>query len=64
MEGLRKPESELAAFGSAHPEIDLPPCSVEGNWHAFIPDGHGGGAEAHGRTEDELLAKLRAEVDS
>jgi hypothetical protein len=43
--------------GRGHPETNI--CRVEGIWRAWIPDGRGGGAEAHADTEDELLAKLR-----
>ncbi len=50
------PHSRLAMFARAHPEISI--CLVEGVWRAFEPDGDGGGCETHGRTEDELLAKL------
>lgn len=45
----------LAEYKRAHPEADI--CRVEGTWHAWVPDERGG-AEAHGRDEDELLAKL------
>lgn len=55
------PGSRLAAFARAHPEVSV--SRVEGTWHAWIPDGDdGSGAEAYGRTEDELLAKLAAAV--
>lgn len=53
----RLPGSRLAAFEREHPEVSA--CCVGGTWHAWIPDGHGG-AETHGRTLDELLAKLAA----
>lgn len=57
MEGIpRLPGSRLAEYARAHPETVI--CCVEGTWHAWLPDGHGGGQAAHGRTEDELLAKL------
>jgi hypothetical protein len=57
MEGItRLPGSRLAEFARAHPEAVI--CRVEGTWHAWVPDGDCTGAEAHGRTEDELLAKL------
>jgi hypothetical protein len=51
--------ARIAQLARAHPEADI--CLVEGTWHAWIPDRAGsGGAEAHGRTEEELLAKLGA----
>jgi hypothetical protein len=46
--------------GNTYPEIG--PSPVEGTWHAWIPDSRCCcgfcGAEAHGRDEGELLAKL------
>ena len=46
--------------GITHPAVD--PSPVEGTWHAWIPDSSCGcrccGGEAHGETEDEVLAKL------
>lgn len=48
----RLPGSRAAEY----PEADI--CRIDGVWHAWIPDGHGGGSEAHGDTEGELLAKL------
>lgn len=58
MEGITSwPGPQLAR---THPEADI--CLVEGIWRAWIPDGAGGGSEAHGYTEDELLAKLAAAV--
>jgi hypothetical protein len=53
MEGTTR----LAEFLAGHPEVECPP-PVDGVLHAWIPDGSGGGAAAHGRDEDELLAKL------
>jgi hypothetical protein len=51
-------DAALAAFVRAHPEMDEP-CQVEGVWRAWLPVGdNGGGFEMHGRTEEELLAKL------
>lgn len=58
MEGI--PGSRLAEFLSAHPEIECPP-PVEGVWRAWIPGWCATvGRLTWGRTEDELLAKLRA----
>ena len=56
MEGItRLPGARLAEYQRDHPGTVI--CQVEGTWHAWVPDGCGG-AEAHGRTEEELLAKL------
>jgi hypothetical protein len=51
--------SRLDEFAACHPEVSAL-CCVEGTWHAWISTGEFTGAEAHGRTEDELLAKLAA----
>ena len=60
MEGIsRLPGFRLAELARAHPEVSI--CQVEGTWHAWIPAGSGG-AEMHGRDEDELAAKLTAEL--
>lgn len=56
MEGITA--ARIAQVARTHPEADI--CQVDGIWHAWIPDGAGGGSEAHGRDEDELLAKLAA----
>ena len=57
MEGItRLPGSAAAEYQRAHPGTVI--CQVEGTWHAWVPDGNGG-AESHGRTEQELLDKLR-----
>ena len=45
----------LAEYGRAHPEAVI--CLVEGTWHAWLPS-EDSEAEAHGRDEAELLAKL------
>jgi hypothetical protein len=56
MEGNAKPPAASAAeYQRTHPGAVI--CQVEGTWHAWVPDGNGG-AETHGRTEEELLAKL------
>jgi hypothetical protein len=56
MEGItRQPGAAAAEYQRAHPGTVI--CQVEGTWHAWVPDGNGG-AESHGRTEEELLAKL------
>jgi hypothetical protein len=47
--------AQLAAYEDAHPSAVI--CKVEGIWHAWLPT-ESGGDEYHGRTEDELLAKL------
>ena len=51
----RRPGSRAAEYERDHPGTVI--CQVEGTWHAWVPDGNGG-AEAHARTEEELLAKL------
>lgn len=50
----------LAAYARAHPEISV--CQVEGTWHAWKPEPGDAfsGEMTHGRSEDELLAKLGA----
>lgn len=58
MEGITA--ARIAEYARTHPETSV--CCVDGIWHAWIPDGSGGGSEAHGRDEDELLAKLGAAV--
>jgi hypothetical protein len=55
-----EPGARLAEFAARHPEVSGWPWCVEGTWHAWISTGEFTGAEAHGRTEDELLAKLAA----
>ncbi len=45
--------SRLAEYARTH-EISI----VEGNHYAWKPAADGGGELTHGRTEDELLAKL------
>jgi hypothetical protein len=50
--------ARIDRLARTYPEADI--CLVEDTWHAWIPDGTGGGAEAHGRDEAELLAKLGA----
>jgi hypothetical protein len=57
MEGTaRLPGSRAAEYQDKHPGAVI--CQVDGVWHAWVPDGRGGGAEFHGRDEDELAAKL------
>jgi hypothetical protein len=59
MEGTRRlPGSRLAEYKRTHPETVI--CCVEGTWHAWVSTGEFTGAEAHGRTEDELLDSLAA----
>jgi hypothetical protein len=50
----------LAAYARDHPEADI--CQVDRIWRAWIPDPGDpfSGELAHGRTADELLAKLAA----
>jgi hypothetical protein len=56
MDGIRPNADRLDAYRRAGYVIPRP---VEGVWHAWLPIGdNGGGAEFHGRNEDELLAKL------
>ena len=53
--------SRLAEYGRAHPGCRI--YQVEGNHYAWKPDPGGDGLSGeltHGRTEDELLAKLAA----
>lgn len=55
MEGLRKhTPGSLDAFAAAHPEVTL-------DLRAWVQDGRGG-TWLQGSTEDELLAKLSAEI--
>lgn len=61
MDGNTQPDrigwDDLDSYAHAHPEIDV--SQVEGVYRAWVPIGdNGGGAELHGRTEDELLGKL------
>lgn len=55
---IRLPGRGLAEFQRSHPEISY--CQVEGTWRAWIEMSGRRGWEAHGHTEDELLAKLTA----
>ena len=59
MEGIAlRPGSPLAEFAAEHGEISF--CRVEGNCYAWTPapGDEFAGELAHGRDEDELLAKL------
>ena len=56
----RIPGARAAEYQRAHPETGI--CQVDGVWRAWKPEPGDpfSGEMAHGRTEDELLAKLGA----
>jgi hypothetical protein len=56
MEGITA--ARIDRIARTHPEADI--CLVEGTWHAWKPEPGDpfSGEMTHGRTEDELLAKL------
>lgn len=58
MEGIsRLPAARLAEYQRAHPGTVI--SRVEGIWRAWVPGRDSVSGElTHGRTEDELLAKL------
>jgi hypothetical protein len=60
MEGIipAAASARLAEYKQAHPEVDID-C-IEGNHYAWkpVPGDEFAGEFSHGRTEEELLAKL------